>query len=353
MENQYTVSIIMPVYRVEQYIARSIESMLHQTWADFEFLIVDDGSPDRSGELCDAYAKNDSRITVFHTGNQGAALARNFAIPKASGKYLYFMDADDWAEPTMLEDMVRIAEQSEAQCVIAGYYIDTYYDTDRFMTTSLLYPSRMYDSAQVFREEAHFLFDKNLLYTPWNKLYRRDYILSHNIVFPDTFWDDFPFNLAVFRDIERVAVTEKQYYHFIRQRAESETAKYNPNMYEKRKEENEWMLELYRHWGIENPTVKEFLARRHIERILGCFENITNKNSGLSRRAMKQAIRVILEDPQVETALRDAEPRSVWTSLLLVPIRRENISWIYLQSRFISFIKAHNVKLFALLKANR
>ena len=353
MRDQYSISVIMPVFRVEKYVAKSIESILKQSWTDFEFLIVDDGSPDQSGQICDMFAEQDERITVFHTENSGAANARNFALSKASGKYLYFMDADDWTDPEMLAEMFHIAEQNNAQCVVAGYYIDTYYDANRLLEISLKYPDKTYNCAQVFRQDAHLLFDKNLLYTPWNKLYKRDYIVSKDITFPNTLWDDFPFNLSVFRYIERVVVTEKQYYHFIRQRSESETAKYNPNMYEKRKEEHRWLLDLYDYWDIKNTETKEFLARRHIERIIGCFENITNINSGLSKDKMKQKIQTILDDPDINVSLQYAKPKAFWTKLLLLPIKSKKISWIYFQSRFISYIKTHNTKLFALLKANR
>ena len=126
MEPEIKVSIIMPVYKVEDYVGKAIESIQAQTLKEFEFLIVDDGTPDRSGEICDAYAKKDSRIHVIHKENGGAPSARNMAIDIAKGKYMYFMDSDDWAEPTMLEDMYNLAERDRAQLVVAGFFIDTY-----------------------------------------------------------------------------------------------------------------------------------------------------------------------------------------------------------------------------------
>ena len=109
------VSIIMPVYKVENYVAKAIESIQNQTLTDFEFLIVDDGTPDRSGEICDQYAERDPRITVIHKENSGAPSARNIAIDMAKGKYLYFLDSDDWAEPMMLEELYNLAEINYAQ----------------------------------------------------------------------------------------------------------------------------------------------------------------------------------------------------------------------------------------------
>ena len=112
------ISIIMPVYKVEEYVGKAIESILAQTFTDFEFLIVDDGTPDRSGEICDAYAKKDHRIRVIHKENGGAPSARNTAIDIAQGKYVYFLDSDDWAEPQMLADMYELAEKHQAQLVV-------------------------------------------------------------------------------------------------------------------------------------------------------------------------------------------------------------------------------------------
>ena len=89
------ISIIMPVYKVEEYVGKAIESILAQTFTEFEFLIVDDGTPDRSGEICDQYAKKDQRIQVIHKENGGAPSARNTAIDIAQGKYVYFLDSDD------------------------------------------------------------------------------------------------------------------------------------------------------------------------------------------------------------------------------------------------------------------
>ena len=131
MENKIKVSVIMPVYKVEEYVARAIESIQAQSLKEFEFFIVDDGSPDNSGAICDRYAAEDSRIRVIHKENGGAPSARNTAMDLASGEYMYFMDSDDWAEPQMLEEMYALAKRDNAQLVVAGFYIDTYYEEDR------------------------------------------------------------------------------------------------------------------------------------------------------------------------------------------------------------------------------
>ena len=351
--SEIKVSVIMPVYGVEDYVGKAIESIKNQTLTDWEFFCVDDGTKDRSGEICDEYAAKDPRIIVIHKENGGAPSARNVAIDKARGKYMYFMDSDDWAEPTMLEDMYNLAERDNAQLVVAGFYIDTYYsDTEKYSQQQFC-ESAVYKNSREFRQNAHKLFDKNLLYTPWNKLYLSSYILENKLYFPETFWDDFPFNLSVVRDVERVTVTSEKYYHFIRKRGESETAKYRADMFQKREEEHSWMLELYEHWKTDSPEIREFLARRYIERVIGCIENVTNRNCTLSSKEKKAEIKKMISSDRAREAVKTAKPNSNYMKLMLMPIKWNNTLLTYLEGKLISRVKSGNTKLFARLKANR
>ena len=351
--SEIKVSVIMPVYGVEDYVGKAIESIKNQTLTDWEFFCVDDGTKDRSGEICDEYAAKDPRIIVIHKENGGAPSARNVAIDKARGKYMYFMDSDDWAEPTMLEDMYNLAERDNAQLVVAGFYIDTYYsDTEKYSQQQFC-ESAVYKNSREFRQDAHKLFDKNLLYTPWNKLYLSSYILENKLYFPETFWDDFPFNLSVVRDVERVTVTSEKYYHFIRKRQESETAKYRADMFQKREEEHSWMLELYEHWKTDSPEIREFLARRYIERVIGCIENVTNRNCTLSSKEKKAEIKKMISSDRAKEAVRTAKPNSNYMKLMLLPIKWNSAFLTKLEGSVISAVKSRNTKAFAKLKAGR
>ena len=343
------VSVIVPCYRVEGYIHRAVDSILAQTMADFELLLVDDGSPDRSGAICDEYARKDSRVRVIHQENQGAPAARNAAIEVAGGEYLFFCDADDWMEPDMLEVLVDLIARTGAQLAVSGFTIDT--DTDHdILRQTLSAPDAFYPTKEDFRQAAAALFDNNLLYTPWNKLFPARRIREIGLRFPDTFWDDFPFNLGYLRDVESVAVTSRALYHFTRSRVESETARYVPAMYEKREEEDGWMRELYAYWGVE---AGEFLARRYAERLVGCVENLTNPQCALSRPEKLAAIRKMLDSPRAREALSLARPRTALLRAMFLPLRKRRVYWTYLQSEVITFTKSHASHLFATLKAAR
>lgn len=353
MVKKVKVSIIMPVYKVEEYVGKAIESIQAQTLTDWEFLIVDDGTPDKSGEICDEYAAKDERITVIHKENGGAPTARNIAIEKACGEYYYFMDSDDWAEPTMLEDMYNLAKRDEAQLVVAGFYIDTYCGKDKYITDDYTVEDMKFSDKESFRKNAYKLFDKNLLYTPWNKLFEAKYIKDNDLKFPTTFWDDFPFVISVIKDIEKVTVTSKQYYHFLRARTESETAAYRPGMYEKREEEHGWMMELYKEWHIGDDASTEMIARRYVERFIGCIENVTNPKCDMSKKEKKQEIERMLQNKRLDKMLKKAKPRSLHMKLMLLPIRWKAVGLTYMEAKFITFVKTRNTKLFTKLKVGR
>lgn len=115
------LSIIVPVYKVEKYLPKCIDSILAQTFRDFELILIDDGSPDNCGAICDEYAARDSRIKVIHQANAGVSAARNAGLDIASGTYLGFVDSDDWIEPEMYETMIATAKEKQVDVVVCGH----------------------------------------------------------------------------------------------------------------------------------------------------------------------------------------------------------------------------------------
>lgn len=114
------LSIIVPVYKVEKYLPKCIDSILAQTFRDFELILIDDGSPDNCGAICDEYAARDSRIKVIHQENAGVSAARNAGLDIATGTFLGFVDSDDWIEPEMYETMIATAKEKQVDVVVCG-----------------------------------------------------------------------------------------------------------------------------------------------------------------------------------------------------------------------------------------
>lgn len=116
------ISIIVPVYKVEPYLRQCVASILKQTYQNIEVLLIDDGSPDRCGEICDEYEKLDDRVKVFHTENHGLSAARNLGLREAKGEYIGFVDSDDWIEPDMYEVMLKRMRETGADIVTCEYW---------------------------------------------------------------------------------------------------------------------------------------------------------------------------------------------------------------------------------------
>ena len=350
----------MPVYNVKAYLEKAVKSVMAQSLVDFELYLVDDGSTDGSGELCDELKRTDDRIIVIHQKNAGAPSARNAALKLARGKYVCFFDSDDYIEKDMLKDLYDVAEKYQSELVISGFYINTYYDDENFI--KLDYTPWMRDDKDIdnfdnrvdFRKYAYLNFDKNMFYSPWNKLYKLSYIRDKNIFFPITYRDDFPFVLYMIRDIEKVTYVKKQYYNFIRKRTESETQKYVANLYDKREEEHKNMVELFTYWGlIDDEKSFEMIARRYIDRVIECMVNLFNLECTLTKKEKIDTISQYLHNENFDKCIKIAKPKKFYLKLMYIPLKLKNNILCYIMSNFIHNQRKNNIKLFSVLKTNR
>ena len=130
MQKTVEISVIIAAYNVENYLERAIRSILDQSFDEFEIIVVDDGSSDKTGEIAKNLAEEDERICVNQLENRGVSAARNFAIEKASGKYIYFMDSDDYVDSTMLFDTYEQITRTNADLVVFGFYFETWKDNN-------------------------------------------------------------------------------------------------------------------------------------------------------------------------------------------------------------------------------
>lgn len=170
------ISIIVPVYKVEKYIHKCIDSILSQTYKDWELILVDDGTPDNSGLICDEYAVNDSRIQVIHQKNAGVGAARNAGIDKSTGKYIAFLDSDDFCTADYLQNFVNgLIQNSDSDLIIQGMY---FYDNG--VTAKLQFSDNYY----VDNIKAAILQNKLLSFgAPYCKLFKKELIDFHSIHF--------------------------------------------------------------------------------------------------------------------------------------------------------------------------
>ena len=165
------ISVIVPVYNAESYLQECADSLLQQTFRDVEFIFVDDGSTDRSVEFLEEYRQKDDRIQILRQQNQYAGVARNNGMKAATGKYIIFLDADDFFEPTMLEEAYNCAEENQAQIVVFNYYRFDHAENRSVPHYELRMPSGVFSSESF---EGPFFTD--YYGAPWNKLYLKSFV---------------------------------------------------------------------------------------------------------------------------------------------------------------------------------
>lgn len=224
------VSIIIPVYNAEKYIATTVKSLQKQTLIDWEMLLVDDSSKDGTPEVCKTFATDDSRITyVRQAKNGGPAVARNVAIDMAHGEYLSFVDSDDTVEPNYLQRLVETADMFNADVVWCNYYEVT--DGRKERKQHHLLSNQTLDNKEAL---SFFLTERTGLGCLWNKVYRRSFVEQHAIrINPNRIHgEDWEFNMMVFRQHPVIVPIKDYLYHYIRQNNYSVISSYRSMDYD-------------------------------------------------------------------------------------------------------------------------
>ncbi len=228
MSTKHTISVIVPVYKVEDYLDRCVASLVNQTYEDLEIILVDDASPDNCGELCRTWAAKDSRIRVLtHEKNAGLSAARNTGLDAATGAYIWFVDSDDWCDPTMAETLLAAMTRTDADAAICDFQI---VDNDGEPVEGVL-PDRPAERRVLTGEEAlMFAFDDlaALTVVAWNKLFKTEIWQTERFPVGKGSEDEYAIPLALSR-ANRVAIISDGLYFYLRRR-ESLSAMPNPRI---------------------------------------------------------------------------------------------------------------------------
>ena len=203
------ISVIIPVYNVEKYIEKCLDSVITQSYTNLEIILVDDGSTDRSGEICDQYALKDNRVKVIHAENAGLGEARNRGIRLSTGEYISFVDSDDWIERDFYKELIEAAMKAGSEVSICGYY------ECRENTKS----------PKVLYEESFTKSGKDILYytmvagsrywfniSVWNKLYKRN--LLSDLWFKSRVYEDIMYNAESLYKSKKIAYVNKCLYNY-------------------------------------------------------------------------------------------------------------------------------------------
>ena len=311
------VSVIVPVYKVEQYLSNCIDHLTNQTLADIEIILVDDGSPDQCPVICDEYAAKDSRIKVIHKKNGGVSAARNDGLKQATGEYVIFCDSDDWMEDTGLQLLYDAASKNHADIVIGDVYL-AYNDSsknryvkfykDEFITEDPAYIAELI-KADIYRTYCPNPPEEGCAFGyggPWNKLVKRSLLIENRIEFDlrlKGIFDDILYTAHILSKAKKIQYIQKPVYYY-RQIEGSLTHSYKPNV----KEINEAIFtaweELFNQFEDPTQFYQAYYAcvlRRTEEAIKLYYNN--PQNPKIVKERIKEYSELVNQEPYV-TAFR-------------------------------------------------
>lgn len=350
-------SIVMPAYGVERYIERAINSIVEQTFSDWELIVVDDCTPDKSGEIAASIAQNDARIRVVrHEENRGLSAARNTGLKAASGKYIWFMDSDDYVERELLYIAHRSVLENPAQLIVFGL-LEEYFDRKgAFSYSHEVKPKEGYFSdKESLRKEIIYLEQATLYGYAWNKLYDLEYLRSLNLKYEKvTLIEDIIFNIKFCMDIESMNLIPDALYHYQKRLDDSLTNKFVPDYYVLHKRRIEMLYEQYRYWDLCTDTVKEILGSLYVRYILSALQRNCDKRSKMTHTERYKWCRGLFGQELFNTLIpfaKTSESRSLKAAILI--LRRKNTMWCLAMGRMIYAVKGRLPMLYTKVKSGR
>ena len=199
------VSVIVPIYKAELYLRRCIDSILSQTFKDFELILVDDGSPDKSGEICEEYARKDTRVRVFHKLNGGVSSARNLALDHAIGDFVMFVDSDDWVTDDCLEVCIKEILDNELDALQFGYVM--------LWSNKSVY--KIKKETDIFNGE-NYIKNKKYNACVWGGIFKKDIIVNNNIRFNESLKlaEDQIFIFSILKNTTRIKYKQVSLYYY-------------------------------------------------------------------------------------------------------------------------------------------
>ncbi len=268
MNKKIKLSVIVPVYKVENYLHKCVDSILGQTYKALEIILVDDGSPDKCGKICDEYAVKDERIKVIHKSNGGLSDARNAGIEVAEGEYITFVDSDDWIEKDMYEILMKGATENSTKLAVGGVKV---YDEAQAQYRQKY--DKIVISERIISKEKYMKEVFLGIWAAWDKIYHRS--LFENVRFPlGEFNEDEAIMLEIMDQCEKVYVTNAPLYvHFVRAN-ESLTA---ANFSERKMDWYTHCKENLRFIEQKYPTITKEAEYRYFMSLIWCLNNMTKE----------------------------------------------------------------------------
>ncbi|MEE0968580.1 MAG: glycosyltransferase family 2 protein [Clostridia bacterium] len=298
------ISVIVPVYNVADKLERCVQSILTQAFSDFELLLVNDGSTDGSGELCDRLADTDSRIRVIHQSNKGASAARNHGIDEAQGEYIAFVDSDDYVDTDYLRAMYDTAVKNGSDLVICGVNYCNYLDATRYTPQTNRGNFRLKVSPDSGREIAELIDDRRFNYI-YAKLYKRETIFSSQLRFDESLslGEDTVFVLQYLKHIDTIDIIGESHYYYIKYPSGTLSSCGKENQYVRLTGLNNRLENILIESGLWQTEIRISMEKRHILSAYWCVSAFNEMN--MSRKSKVALIDSILKTKELVAACQN------------------------------------------------
>lgn len=337
------ISVIIPIYNVEAYLRRCVDSIINQSFKELEIILVDDGSPDRCGAICEEYAHKDSRIKVIHQDNGGLFCARNVGLEAAVGEYVSFIDGDDWIESDTYEHMIKIIDEYHPDMIRFGF--------KKMLNGKIICESRMpytegiYAAQELYEiqldtisNEGVLDYKKRRILSAWSNLYHRDLIMDRGIRFiseREILNEDYLFVLQVSLAAAVVYIMNGTFYCYDT-REGSITTSYRRNMFERKKK----LFQMYcENVDVDSPDVQVRLKNFYIDCVYACVVNECGGHNSMVDAVLK--ITLLLSDQKFQQYLLQNRElvRSGRTKCICFLMRHRMSACIYWGYRGLKYLK--------------
>lgn len=335
------ISIIIPVYNVENYLPACLSSVCGQTLRELEIIVVDDGSTDRSGAIAEEFARKDSRIRVIHQRNGNPGATRNVGLEIVRGEYLGFVDSDDWIDPDMYEKLYRAAQTTKADLVVTGVRVEFTRDKREIL--------QQIDRTETIEQPKHLLNkffqlkEKNLFAYPVNKLFRTELVKTQNLCFPDILpFEDLVFNLRYYMFVTTVTLVTGTPYHYMRRNELSAAGAYSSTHLDACKLAEGVFRSFFEQFEYPSNEIDSFLRRRRVSDYSAYAGGLYKRNCLLKRKERLFRLKQdLFENKQLKQDLLLSPPSDFLSKMFYLLMQYTNPSFTDSSYQILFYLRTH------------
>ena len=341
---------------VEKHLKQAVDSVLGQTFQDFELILVDDCSPDDCPQICDGYAKQYDNIQVIHHEvNKGLSEARNTGLDAAVGQYIWFMDSDDYVDLDLFQSLYDSIQKNLADVVVFGL-IEEYFDqnTNLHHVQRVDFPEYFLKSPAEVRKAIIDLEVKTLYGYAWNKIYRMDYLKEIQLRYEKvTLIEDMLFNVKFCMGIEKMNILSITPYHYNKRMDNSLTCKFVPDYYELHHRRIRLLYDQYLYWNLCDESLKSILGSLYARYIFSALQRNCDERANMNHAKRKAWIRQVFKDEMFNELIPLSKPESFLLRILTTALKHKLSGVCLMLGRTIFVVKNRLPMLFAKAKQGR